>query len=66
MRERTWWVNFKQDSELKKTKTKRNCFLLFCVSHPEEVAGVEVLLAQVVQEVEPKEEEDVDAHPDHL
>lgn len=52
-----------QNSDL---KTKTNGFLLFCVSHPEEVAGVEELLAQVVEEVEPNEEEDVDAHPDHL
>lgn len=37
-----------------------------CFSHPEEMTRVEKLIAQVVDEVKPNEEEDVDAHPDHL
>lgn len=51
--------------EFKKQQQQNNCLLLG-VSHPEEVAGVEELLAQVVEEVEPNEEEDVDGHPDNL
>lgn len=36
------------------------------VTHPQEMTRVEELLAQIVKEVKPDEEEYVDAHPHHL
>lgn len=35
-------------------------------THPQQVTRVEELRPQIVEEVKPYEQEDVDAHPDHL
>lgn len=35
-------------------------------TYAQEMPGVEELIPQIVKEVKPDEEEDVDAHPNHL